>query len=265
MKLFSTRFLFIVWLLDSVAWACLIVYLAIHGSDPDTVKLSQDLGAVWGATGAFLIGPAWRAMKQWPPRRRTFVVSSLFIIVAVAGGWFWFRVRQTAKLEALFKEDQEVERDAAPKKQRFMQLLSEKQNAKTLPEYLQRCSELGPAINDYEASERQVDDLVGQMQQQIGQLKPQGSYGGLLPGFAVLRAVFAKDIEGAEAQRKELQYAEQLPNIPEAGRAQFYTSNIQPVAEQESKIAQAEVAILKDAKSRGITLPESVYQGAGIK
>ena len=224
-----------------------------------------DLGAVWGGTAAFLIGPFWKAMKQWPSRRRTFVLSSLFFVVAVAGGWFWFRVRQTAKLEALFKEDQEVERDAAPKKQRFMQLLSEKQNAKTLPEYLQRCTELEPAINDYEASERQVDNLLGQMQQEIGDLKPQASYGSLLPGFAVLRAVFAKDIEGAEAYRKEIGYAEQLPGIPAAGRAQFYTSNIQPVVEQESKIAQDETAILKDAKMRGVTLPESVYQGAGIK
>jgi hypothetical protein len=265
MKLFSTRFLFIVWLADSIIFAGLFVYVLLHGSTPDRTQLMGDLGAVWGGTAAFLVGPFWRMMKRWPARRRTFVLSGLCIIVAVAGGWFWFRVRQTAKLEALFKEDQEVERDAAPKKQRFMQLLSEKQNAKTLPEYLQRCMDLEPAINDYEAAERQVDNLLGQMQQEIGQLKPQGSYGHLLPGFAVLRAVFAKDIEGAEAQRKEIEYAEQLPNIPEAGRAQFYTSNIQPVVEQESKIAQDETAILKDAKMRGVVLPESVYQGARIK
>jgi len=265
MKLFSTRFLFIVWLADSVIFAWLFIYIVLHGSTPDRTKLMSDLGAVWGVTAAFLIGPFWKMMKQWPARRRTSFLSGLLIIVAVAGGWFWIRVRQTAKLQELFKEDRDVESDAAPKKQRFMQLLSEKQNAKTLPEYLQRCAELEPAINDYEAAERQVDNLLSQMQQEIGGLKPQGSYASLLPGFAVLRAVFAKDIEGAEAQRKEIEYAKQLPNIPEAGRAQFYTSNIQPVAEQEGKIAQDETAILKDAKTRGVVLPESVYQGAGIK
>ena len=235
MKLFSTRFLFIVWLVDSVAWACLIVYFFMHGSDPDTIKLSEDLGAVWGGTVVFLIGPGWREMKQWPASRRKVVLSALFIFVAVVGGWFWFRVRQTAKLEALFKEDQELERTVAPKKQRFMQLLSQKQNAKTLPEYLQTCADLEPATSDYEDAERQVDNLLSQMQQEIGELKPQASYGSLLPG------------------------------IPAKDRTQFYNANIQPVVEQERKIAQEEVEILKDAKSRGVTLPKSVYEGAGIK
>lgn len=261
----KTRILFIVWLTDSVIFTWLFIYIVRHGSTPDRTQLMGELGAVWGGTAAFLIGPSWKMMKQWPARRRTFFLSSLFIAVAITGGWFWIRVRQTAKLETLFKEDREVERTAAPKKQRFMQLLSEKQNAKTLAEYLQRCAELEPAINDYEAAERQVDNLLSQMQQEIGGLKPQGSYGSLLPGFTVLRAVFAKDMEGAEAQRKEIGYAEQLPDIPEASRAQFYTSNIQPIAEQESKIAHEELEILKDAKLRGITLPESVYQGEGIK
>ncbi len=263
MKLFSTRFLCIVWLVDSVAFTWLFIYIVLHGSTPERTQLMSDLGAVWGGTAAFLIGPFWKAMKQWPARRRTFFLSGLLIIVAVAGGWFWVRARQTAKLETLFKEDQEVERNAAPKKQRFMQLTRE--NPKDYAEYLQRCAELEPAINDYEASERQVDNLLGQMQQQISELKPQASYGSLLPGFAVLRAVFAKDMEGAEAYRRETEYAKQLPGIPVAERVQFYNANIQPVVEQEYKIAQEEIAILKDAKMRGVTLPESVYQGAGIK
>ena len=81
----------------------------------------------------------------------------------------------------------------------------------------------------------------------------------------MLSAVFAKDIAAAEAQKEEIQFAKQLPSIPETQRAQFYADNIQPIVEQESHLAQEEVAIFKDAKSRGITLPQSVYQGAGIK
>jgi hypothetical protein len=146
-----------------------------------------------------------------------------------------------------------------------MQLLSEKQNAKSLPEYLQKCADLEPAINDYEAVVQQVDNLMGQMQQQIGGLKPPSGYDNLLPGFAVLRTIFAKDMAGAEAQKKEIEFAKHLPSIPESQRAQFYTANIQPVVEQESKLAQEEAAILKDAKGRGITLPASVYQRFGIK
>jgi hypothetical protein len=259
----SNKFLFIVCLLDSIALVWLTTYIWLHGSTPESIQGMEVLGAVWGGTAASLIGPIWKAAKQWPASYHKFITFGVLITGAVAGGYIWVRAGHTAKLEMLFKEDQEVERNAAPKKQHFMQLTRE--NPKGYAEYLQRCAELEPAINDYEASERQVDNLLGQMQQEIGALKPQASYGSLLPGFAVLRAVFAKDMEGAEAYRRETGYAKQLPGIPVAERIQFYNANIQPVVEQEYKIAQEEIAILKDAKMRGITLPESVYQGAGIK
>jgi hypothetical protein len=222
------------------------------------------LGAVWGGTVAFLIGPIWKTVKQWPASSKKFFLSSVLILAVAAGIYFKIRAGHTAKLEMLFKEDRELELNAAPKKQHFMQLLREKEDAKNLPEYLQRCVELEPAIDDYESAEREVDNLLGQMQQEIGELKPQASYGRLLPGLTVLRAVFAKDMEGAEAHRKEIYYAKQLPDIPIAERSQFYNANIQPIAEQESKIAQDEIETLKDAKRRGIRLPEGVYKGAGI-
>src|SRR5712692_5838804 len=252
----KTRLLFIVCLVDSIALVWLTTYIWLHGSTRESIQGMEILGAVWGGTAASLIGPIWKAAKQWPVPYKKFSLLGVLIIVAVAGGYIWIRSRQTAKLETLFKEDQEVERNAAPKKQRFMQLTRE--NPKGYAEYLQRCAELEPAINDYETSERQVDNLVGQMQQQISELKPQASYGRLLPGFAVLRAVFAKDMEGAEAYRRETEYAKQLPGIPVAERVQFYNANIQPVVEQEYKIAQEEIAILKDAKMRGVSSGFSV-------
>jgi len=265
MKPFSTRLVFIVWLADSVALVWLFTYIFLHGNNSDTGPWASALGAVWGVTVAYLIGPAWKAMKQWPTSRRKTVLSVVLTIIVVVGALFWLRVRQVAKVEALFKTDEELERNPAMKRQDFPRLIKEKQNATSLPEYLQRCENLEPVVNDYEAMERQVDNLLGQMQQEIGELKPQGSYGRLLPGFAVLRAVSAKDIEVAEALKKEIEYAKQLPGVPAAERVQFYNANIQPVIEQENKIALEEAEILKDAKRRGIRLPESVYQTTGIK
>jgi len=260
----STRLLFIVWLLDSVALAWLIVYIALHGSTPDTSDLAKILGGIWGATAASLIGPFWKTIKQWPASYKKRILAGALTFVVVAGVLFWIRTRQTARLEMLFKEDRELELNTAPKMQHFMQLQKERENAKTLPEYLKWCAEVEPALNDYESVERQVDNLLGQMQQEIGGLKPQAGYGTLLPGFAVLRAVFAKDMEVAQAERGEIGYAKQLSNIPPVDRIQFYNANIRPNIEREVKIAQDEVEILKDAKRRGITLPESVYQRAGI-
>jgi hypothetical protein len=261
----KNKLMLIIWAGFTLTFLGLFVYIAFYGNTADTTELSRDMGGIWGAMTAFMIAPAWRAMKQWPAPRRKAVLSGTVGVVALLGFLFWVRVRQTSKLQALFEQDRECEQTAAPKKQRFMRLLSAKQNAKNLPEYLQTCADLEPAISDYETAEQKVDSLLGQMQQQIGELKPPGGYDKLLPGFAVLRAVFAKDIAAAEAQKKEIQFAKQLPSIPEAQRAQFYTDNIQPIVEQESQLAQEEVAILKDAKSRGITLPESVYQSAGIR
>ena len=261
----KNKLMFIIWAGFTLAFLSLFVYIAFYGNTSDTEQLSKTMGGIWGAMTAFMIAPAWKAMKQLPESRRKAVLSGTVGVVAVLGFLFWVRARQTGRLQTLFEKDREFEQTAAPKKQRFMHLLSAKQNAKSLPEYLQTCADLEPAIGDYETAEQQVDSLLAQMQQQIGELKPPGGYDRLLPGFAVLRAVFAKDIAGAEAQKKEIEFAKQLPNIPEAQRAQFYTDNIQPIIEQESQIAQEEVAILKDAKSRGITLPAGVYKGAGIE
>jgi hypothetical protein len=254
-----------VWLVDTILLAWVFTDMVLHGSTAESSKWLTDLCTVWGGTAALLIGPFWKTIKQWPAPYRKLLLLGVLTIVAVGGILFWIRARQTAKLETLFKEDKEVERDAGPKKQRFVQLLRKKENVKNLTEYLQWCAELETAINDYEAVERQVDNLLSQMQQEIGELKPQASYGSLLPGFAVLRGVFAKDLEGAEAYRREIEYAKQLTDIPVADRNQFYNVNIQPVIELELKSGRDEIEILKDAKRRGITLPESVYQGAGIK
>jgi len=260
-----TKLVFIVWVLDSVALVWLFIYIVLHGNNSDTRQWASDLGAVWGVTVAYLIGPAWKAMKQWPKSRRNIFISVVLTIIVVVGALFWIRVRQTSKLETLFKEDEELERNPVFKKQDFPQLIKDKQNATSLPEYLQQCEKLEPVVNDYESYERQVDSLLGQMQQEIGELKPQASYGRLLPGFAVLRAVSAKDIEVAEALKKEIEFAKQLPGIPAGDRVQFYNANIQPVVERENKIALEEAEILKDAKKRNIRLPASVYQTAGIK
>ena len=208
------KVLLIVCLADSAALLVLFVDIFLHGSSPDSTKVAADLGAIWGGTAAFLIVPIWKVAKQWPARYKAFILSGVLISVVVAGGYFKIRSGHTAKLEMLFKEDRELELKAAPEKQRFMQLVRERANAKSLPEYLQRCAELEPAINDYEADARQVDNLVSQMQQEIEKLKPKASYASFFQKSIVLRAVFAKDLEGGEAYRKEVEYAKQLPGIP---------------------------------------------------
>jgi hypothetical protein len=191
------------------------------------------------------------------------IILSVLLSVAVAGTYFGIRASHVTKLDSLFKETHELSVKVAPQKQLFMKLVRE--DTKDLPQYLQRCAELEPAINDYEASERQMDDLMSQVQHEIEELKPKANYASALPVLNVMRTIFGKDLEAAKVYRQEIEFAKQLPGIPESGRTHFYIMNIQPIVEQEHKIAMDEVAILKDAKARGVEMPESLYRDAGIK
>jgi hypothetical protein len=256
------KLLLAVWAVNSVAWFCLIAYIFTHGSSPDTIKLSQYLGAIWGGTGAFLLGPAWKAVKQWSRRSKMLLLSGVVITAVLVCVLFKIRIDQTAKLESLLHRVHDVAARGAPQKQQFMKLTRE--NPQTLPEYLQRCAELEPAINDYSDSEQQMDDLLAQVQRQISELRPRGSYGEMLPMLGVMRAILAKDLEGARIYKQEVEYAKQLPSMSEKQRIQFYNINIEHVLEREQQVALDEIAILKDAKTRGIAMPTSMLQDAGL-
>jgi len=262
MRRMKHKLLFAVWAVDSVACACLIVYIFTHGSNADTIKLSEYLGAIWGGAGGLLLVPAWKAVKQWPRRSKVLLLSGVVITAVPVGVLFKVRLDHTAKLESLFAEIHDVAAKGAPQKQQFMKLTRE--NPHTLPEYLQLCAELEPVINDYSASEQQMDDLLAQVQQQIGELRPQGSYGAMLPMLGVTRAILAKDLEGAKIYKQEVDHAKQLAGMSEKQRIQFYNTNIEPLHEQEHQVALDEIAILKDAKARGIAMPANMLQDAGL-
>jgi len=257
------KVLLIVWLVTSAALIALFAEMALQGSSADRSRLAGDLGAVWGALTALLVVPVWKMMKQsMSAPKAGAIVLGVLLAVAIGGGYFGIRSRHKAKLELLFNEAHELGVQGAPKKQRFMRLVGE--DTQGWPAYLQRCAELEPAINDYEATELQMDNLLSQMQQEIEELKPKASYANLLPMLTVMRTMLGKDLEAAKVYRKEIEYAKQLSEIPEPDRIRFYNANIQPAVEQEKRIAQDEKEILMDAKARGIQLPENLYREAGI-
>jgi len=217
-----------------------------------------------GATAALLATPGWKAVRQWPAPRQKLLLFGVLVSVATIGGLFWIRVRQVARLETLFQEIHEVGTKGAPQKQLFMKL--SRQDTQSLPEYLQRCADLEPVLNDYMISEQQMDAVLARTQQAIADLKPKGSFGNMLPMLSVMRKIMEKDLEGANAYKQEIAFAKQLPNIPAADRVRFYNENIGPVVKQEHKVAQDEFEVLKEAKARGVEdMPENLYRDAGIK
>jgi hypothetical protein len=194
--------------------------------------------------------------------RTAAVITVVLVSVAVAGTYSGTRAGHIAKLDVLSKEAYGLGLKTAPMKNRFIQLA--KENTQGLAEYQRRCTELESTINDYEPALKQMDDLMRQVQQEIEDLRTDAGYARLLPGVTVMRAVFGKDLESAKAYRMEIGYAKQLPGIPESDRTRFYNANIQPIVEQEHTIARDEIEILRDAKTRGVEVPESWYREAGL-
>lgn len=206
--------------------------------------------------------PAFREKHRTFASKGGAIITGVLFSAAAVGAYFGIRAGHIAKLNALSNESYELGLKTAPMKKRFIELATE--NTQDLAEYLRRCTELEAAINDYEPALRQMDDLMSQTQQEIEDLKFDASYASVLPSFGVMRAVIGEDLESAKAYRIEIGYAKQLPVIPESDRNRFYNANIQPVVEQEGKIVKDEIQILTDAKARGVKMPESMYQGAGI-
>lgn len=175
-----------------------------------------------------------------------------------AGHQASLRAGHQARLDMLTKQVDALAVRTMPTKQRIIQL--ETRDTQNLPEYLQRCTDLEAAINDYEPALQQMDSLMSQTQQELQELKTNAGFASLLTSETVLRSVLSKDLEAARAYRKEIGYAKQLPGLPESERLRFYYANIQPVVDEEGRIAKDAIEILKAAEARGVMLPQAILK-----
>jgi len=182
-------------------------------------------------------------------------------VVAVAflgaGGFGAYQGLQKANLNSLIEQANALGLKTAPVKQRFIQIV--RRDTPTVPEYLQRCTELEATLNDYEPALQQMDTLTGQIEQEL-----KGDRAGTAT-ITTMRTILQKDLEGAGIYRKEIAYAKQLAALPAPDNFQFFNANIQPVLDEEARIARDEIEIVKTAKARGVKLPEQIYKELGIK
>ena len=189
-------------------------------------------------------------------------IAAILVGTTVMGTFSGIRAGHKARLEVLTKQIAELGATGASAKQRFVDAAS--RETPDLPEYIQRCNDLEAAINDYAPAIQHMDALLGQTQQELQDLKSDPSLATLLTTIVVMRSILRKDAESVEAFRKEIGFARQLAPIPPGGRSAFYDANIQPVVDEEGKIAKEEIEILKDAKARGVKLPQNLYSEYGI-
>lgn len=134
-----------------------------------------------------------------------------------------------------------------------------------MPDYILRCGKLGALLKDYESNLQEGDRILDQVLEELQQLKADRGYAEMIPTFTALQNVIRKDLQSAQAFRKEVDYAKQLAALAGTDQARFYTTYILPVIADEKRIANEEVEILKDAKAHGVHLPETLYREAGIQ
>lgn len=78
--------------------------------------------------------------------------------------------------------------------------------------------------------------MLGQVLDELQQLKADSGYAALIPMFTVLQSVTRKDLESVEAFRKEVDYAKQLASLDSPNdEMRFYKANILAIKDDEKK------------------------------
>jgi hypothetical protein len=207
--------------------------------------------------------PAFRQKHRSFALKASIAICAVLLLAAEEGIRVGTHIRHVRKIEALTKELETLAPKSAPTKQQFVQIA--RQATPTMPEYIQRCSKLEPVLNDYESNLRDGDRVLGQVLEELQQLKADKGYAAMIPMFTVLQTVLHKDLESARAFRKEVDYGKQLAALATPDdQTRFYRADILPIKNDEKRIANEEIEILKDAKARGIDLTD-LYRKAGIQ
>lgn len=257
----------------AVAWGVMVIASA--------TQLGTDfLKKIGGLLLLATIGTGYWAKRTWseivrieaePTFRQkhlSFVLKAIIAICAVLlvageeGMRVGTHVRHVKKIMVLTEQLNGLAPKSAQAKQQFVQI--SRQATPTMAEYIRRCGKLEPVLNDYESNLRDSDRVLGEVLEELQQLKADRGYAAMIPMLTALQSITRKDLESARAFRRELDYGKQLVALPLDDQMRFYKANILPIKIDEKRIANEEIEILKDAKAHGIDLGE-LYREVGIQ
>ena len=269
-------------LVVSLTFTTLAASIVVFG----TAARSQTTGDVAGTRGVtgwllLVVGAGYWARRTWyevlrveaepafRQKHRSFqlvvgiVICAILAISGACGVYFGTRAKHFSAIKSITEQFNVRAEKALSAKQRFIQIASRK--TPTVEEYIQRCADLEGALNDYEPFLHDGDRLYGQMLGELEYLKADEGYAKMIPMATVMQGIFRRDIESARAFRKEIEFAKQLTSVPVQDRGQFFQTNIVPIKNDERKISNEEIQILKDAKARGVQLPQALYDNFGVQ
>lgn len=252
------------------ASATFLLASATAQADPNAFN-EKSISFIGLIATAFWARQAWSAVIRVEPesdsiflrKHRSFgltagmVIAVLLVSAGGAGTYSGIRAAHKSRLNGLLDQISELGTRTAPAKQKFVQIAI--RNVTNLSEYEQRCVDLEEAINEYEPALQQMGMVMGKVEQEL-----QGDDPAALEIVTTMRGIVQKDLQSVRTYKTEIKYAKQLPALRASSRNGFYDTNIQPVLDEEQRIAKDEVEILKTAKARGVRLPQNIYSAVGI-
>lgn len=180
----------------------------------------------------------------------------VMVLALVAAGSIGVYLGTSSAANSAFAQMTILGARTAPIKQRFVGLA--RKDTPTIPEYLQRCKDLESTLNEYEPALQQMDELMAQLQEHTT------NDPSTMDVLATMRSILQKDLESAKTFRKEVESAKLLAALPSSEQIRFYNTSIKPIQDEESRIANDEIEIMKRAKARGVKLGR-MYKEAGIE
>jgi hypothetical protein len=180
----------------------------------------------------------------------------LMVLALVAAGSIGVYLGKPSAASSAFAQMATLGARTAPIKQRFVGLV--RKDTPTIPEYLRRCTDLESTLNEYEPALQQMDGLMAQLQEHTT------NDPSTIDVLVTMRSILQKDLESAKTFRKEVESAKLLAALPSSEQTSFYNTSIKPIQDEESRIANDEIEIMKRAKARGVKLGR-MYKEAGIE
>ena len=212
----------------------------------------------------FLSKRAWEAIMLKEPaenpvfrqRHRLFNVvgGAVGIVVFLTAFGFGItageRVLKNRRIDRTLSEMEKLGPKNAELRQQIKTVMSK--DTPTFDAYYDRSVELEKVLDDYDTQEQKVSGLFDSISTDL-QDDPK-----LAAIIQSVRLINKKDMEVVKIFRQEIEKTKELRSLPASKQTAFYLNEIMPLEREAKRIADEELAMVRDAEQKGVRWPSDV-------
>jgi hypothetical protein len=186
-----------------------------------------------------------------PPARKTARLKGSigFIVAGLLFGFYVVNSVREQDRAALTDEGRAIEAENAAIRSKLQAAMAHQ--PASYQGYVVRYAELEPLVDQALAGYKRIDEHRWRMAQQYKSTEGQQA-------SEYLARMNTKDKEGLELLKQEVTVGKKLSFVPLAEQAAYFRAHIEPLQAAEIRIAREEMAIAKEAQSKGVALPDFV-------